>query len=60
MLGSAIGVSVFWAVLLVPASAYFIYSARKEESAMLQLFLEQYAAYMARTGMLVPRSFHRR
>jgi protein-S-isoprenylcysteine O-methyltransferase Ste14 len=60
MLGSAIGVNIFWLVLLVPVSAYFIYSARQEESAMLQLFPEQYAAYMARTGMLAPRLFRRR
>jgi protein-S-isoprenylcysteine O-methyltransferase Ste14 len=60
MLGSAIGVNVFWAVLLVPVSAYFIYSARREETVMLQLFPEQYAAYMARTGMLAPRLFRRR
>ena len=60
MLGSAIGVNVFWALLLVPVGAYFIYSARREESVMLQLFPEQYAAYMARTGMLAPRLFGRR
>jgi protein-S-isoprenylcysteine O-methyltransferase Ste14 len=60
MLGSAIGVNVFWALLLVPVGAYFIYSARREETAMLQLFPEQYAAYMARTGMLAPCPFRRR
>ncbi len=60
MLGSAIGVNVLWALLLVPVGAYFIYSARREEAAMLQLFPEQYAAYMARTGMLVPCPFRRR
>jgi protein-S-isoprenylcysteine O-methyltransferase Ste14 len=60
MLGSAIGVNIFWAVLLVPVSAYFIFSARREETLMLQLFPGQYAAYMARTGMLVPRLFRRR
>jgi hypothetical protein len=38
----------------------FIYSARREEANMLQLFPEQYAAYVARTGMLVPRLFGRR
>jgi protein-S-isoprenylcysteine O-methyltransferase Ste14 len=59
MLGSAIGVNIFWAVLLVPVGAYFIYSARREESMMLQLFPEQYAAYTARTGMLAPRLFRR-
>ena len=60
MLGSAIGVNVFWALLLVPVGAYFIYSARREETVMLQLFPEQYAAYMARTGMLAPCPFRRR
>jgi protein-S-isoprenylcysteine O-methyltransferase Ste14 len=60
MLGSAIGVNVFWTLLLVPVGAYFIYSARREETVMLQLFSEQYAAYMARTGMLAPCPFRRR
>jgi protein-S-isoprenylcysteine O-methyltransferase Ste14 len=60
MLGSAIGVNVFWALMLVPVGAYFVYSARREETAMLQLFPEQYAAYMARTGMLAPRLFRQR
>ena len=60
MLGSALGVSIFWALMLIPVGAYFIYSARHEESAMLQLFPEQYPVYMARTGMLVPRLFRRR
>jgi protein-S-isoprenylcysteine O-methyltransferase Ste14 len=60
MLGSAFGVNVSWALMLVPVCAYFIYSARREETVMLQLFPEQYAAYMARTGMLAPRPFHRR
>jgi protein-S-isoprenylcysteine O-methyltransferase Ste14 len=59
MLGSAIGVNVFWAPLLVLVGAYFVYSARREEAAMLQLFPEQYAAYMARTGMLAPCPFRR-
>ena len=60
MLGSAIGVNIFWLVLLIPVGAYFILSARQEESAMLQLFPEQYAAYTARTGMLAPRLFRPR
>jgi len=54
MLGSAIGVHVFWALLLALAGPYFIYSARREETVMLQLFPEQYAVYMARTGMFAP------
>jgi protein-S-isoprenylcysteine O-methyltransferase Ste14 len=47
MVGSAIGVNISWALLLIPVGAYFIYSARREETVMLQLFPEQYAAYMA-------------
>lgn len=60
MLGSALGVDVFYALLLVLVGAYFIYSARREEAVMLQLFPAQYGAYMARTGMLAPRLFRRR
>jgi protein-S-isoprenylcysteine O-methyltransferase Ste14 len=60
MLGSAIAVNPFWALLLFLVGAYFIYSARREETVMLQLFPEQYADYMARTGMLIPRPFRRR
>jgi protein-S-isoprenylcysteine O-methyltransferase Ste14 len=60
MLGSAIGVNIFWAVMLVPVGAYFTFSARREEALMLQLFPDPYAAYMARTGMLAPRLFRRR
>ena len=59
MLGSAIGVNIYWAVMLLPVGGYFIYSARREEANMLQLFPEQYAAYRARTGMLAPRLFGR-
>ena len=60
MLGSAIGITIIWALVLVPVGGYFIYSARREEALMLQQFPEQYAAYRARTGMLVPRLFGRR
>jgi protein-S-isoprenylcysteine O-methyltransferase Ste14 len=59
MLGSAIGVHVFWALLLTLVGPYFIYSARREEAVMLQLFPEQYAVYKARTGMFVPCPFRR-
>ena len=60
MAGSAMGVSVFYAPLLVLVGAYFIYSARREEAVMLQLFPQEYAAYMTRTGTLAPRLFRRR
>ena len=57
MLGSALGANVLWALLLVPVGAYFIYSARREEIVLSQLFPEQYVPYMARTGMLAPCPF---
>ncbi len=56
MLGSAIAVSIVWALVLVVVGAYFVYSARREEAMMLQQFHEQYAAYMARTGMFLPKA----
>jgi len=59
MLGSAIGVHLFWALLLVFTGPYFIYSARREEAVMLQQFPEQYAVYRARTGMFAPCPFRR-
>jgi protein-S-isoprenylcysteine O-methyltransferase Ste14 len=59
LLGSAIGVNVFLALLLVPVGAYFVYSARREEAEMLRTFPAKYPAYMAQTGMLTPRLFHR-
>jgi protein-S-isoprenylcysteine O-methyltransferase Ste14 len=60
MLGSAMGVTILWALLLLLVGPYFIYSARREETLMSQLFPEQYAAYRARTGMLAPCPFQRR
>lgn len=44
MLGSAIGVNIYWAVMLVPVGAYFIYGARREETIMLQLFPKQHGS----------------
>jgi protein-S-isoprenylcysteine O-methyltransferase Ste14 len=60
MLGSAIGVNLFWLPLMVPVGAYFIYSAWREETVMLQLFPAEYPAYRARTGMLIPCPLRRR
>ena len=47
------------ALLLVFAGPYFIYSGRREEAVMLQLFPDQYAVYMARTGTFAPCPFRR-
>lgn len=54
LLGSALAVSLFWALLLVLAGGYFLYSARREEALLSEQFPEQYAAYRSRTGMLLP------
>jgi protein-S-isoprenylcysteine O-methyltransferase Ste14 len=57
MLGSAIGESVIWIVLLVLFVPYFIYSARREEELMCEQFPAQYPDYMRRTKMIVPFVF---
>ena len=60
MLGSAIAVNIDWLLLLVLIGGYFIYSARREETVMLQQLPEQYSAYKARTGMFTPCPLRRR
>ena len=57
MLGSAIGVSVLWVVLLVAFAPYFVHSARREEELMREQFPAQYPDYMRRTKMIVPFVF---
>jgi len=54
MLGSAIGESLFWGVLLIVFVPYFVYSARREEELMREQFPGQYPEYMRRTKMIVP------
>src|SRR5579859_7466814 len=54
MLGSAIGQSLIWLVMLIVTGVYFTFAARREETNMLEQFPEQYRAYMTRTKMLVP------
>ncbi len=54
ILGSAIGQSLIWLVMLIVVGAYFTFAARREEILMLEQFPEQYRAYMKRTKMLVP------
>jgi protein-S-isoprenylcysteine O-methyltransferase Ste14 len=55
MIGSAMAMSLIWVLPLLLFTAYFIYSARREEELMVRLFPHEYPAYMKRTGMLVPR-----
>ena len=57
ILGSTIGVSVFWVLPFVLAAGYFIYSARREEEVLLTQFPEKYPAYMTRSNMLLPWPF---
>jgi protein-S-isoprenylcysteine O-methyltransferase Ste14 len=54
MLGSAIGQSLVWAVLLIAFAPYFVYSARREEELMCEQFPGQYPEYRRRTKMIVP------
>ena len=56
MFGSilGLGLGLLWLLPLVLFSAYFIYSARREEELMCRQFPEAYPAYMRRTKMLVP------
>lgn len=57
MLGSTIGLSLFWVLPLVLFGGYFVYSARREERLMTEQFPEQYPAYKAHTKMLLPFLF---
>jgi protein-S-isoprenylcysteine O-methyltransferase Ste14 len=57
MLGSAIGETPFWALMLIVFAPYFIYSARREEELMCEQFPAQYPDYMRRTKMIVPFVF---
>jgi protein-S-isoprenylcysteine O-methyltransferase Ste14 len=54
MLGTMIAESLVWILPLIVFSAYFIYSARREEELMCRQFPGTYSAYMRRTWMLLP------
>lgn len=54
MLGTALVNGPIWVVVLVGMTIYCVYSARTEESLMLQQFPEQYARYKRRTKALIP------
>jgi protein-S-isoprenylcysteine O-methyltransferase Ste14 len=57
MIGTALAVSLFWLTAVVLLSAYFIYSATREERYMTGLFPEAYPAYKRCTKMLIPFLF---
>ncbi|MDE3154766.1 MAG: isoprenylcysteine carboxylmethyltransferase family protein [Acidobacteriota bacterium] len=54
MAGSAMGASVLFVLVLVPAAVYFLYSAHREEQLMTRQFPDVYPAYRQRTKMLIP------
>ncbi|HEX4052506.1 MAG TPA: isoprenylcysteine carboxylmethyltransferase family protein [Steroidobacteraceae bacterium] len=54
MLGSALAVSLFWALPLVLFTPYFVVSALREERLMLRQFPAEYEDYRQRTKMLIP------
>jgi protein-S-isoprenylcysteine O-methyltransferase Ste14 len=54
MLGSALATGPFWAVVMLCAGIYFIYSSMQEEKLMLKEFPDKYPGYKARTKMLIP------
>lgn len=54
ILGSAIGLSVLWGIMLIVFAPYFVYSARREEELMREQFPVEYPQYMRTTKMIVP------
>ncbi len=54
MIGSAIGLSPVWLPIAIVAGVYFLFSARAEETFMMERFPDSYPAYRARTKMLLP------
>ena len=54
MVGSVMGATVLFVLVLVPAAAYFTYSAYREEQLMARQFPDVYPAYRQRTKMLIP------
>jgi protein-S-isoprenylcysteine O-methyltransferase Ste14 len=57
MLGTALAVTLYWFVITALLGGYFVYAATVEERIMVRRFPEVYAAYKARTRMLVPFVF---
>ena len=54
MIGTTIGVSLYWLVAVVVMGAYFLYSAVVEERSMGRLFPGAYPEYKRSTKMLIP------
>jgi protein-S-isoprenylcysteine O-methyltransferase Ste14 len=54
VLGSALTGGLYWLIILVVLSVYFVYSAYEEEKIMLRQFPTTYPAYKDKTKMLIP------
>jgi protein-S-isoprenylcysteine O-methyltransferase Ste14 len=57
MLGSVCVIGLFWLLVFVVASGYFIYSSLQEEKIMMKEFPSTYPEYKKRTKMLIPFVF---
>jgi protein-S-isoprenylcysteine O-methyltransferase Ste14 len=56
MIGTTIGVSLYWLLAVVLLGAYFIYSAVMEERFMAGRFPDSYPEYRRSAKMLIPGS----
>ena len=54
MIGTTVAVSLYWLVAVILASAYFLYSATREERYMAGVFPDTYPRYKQATKMLIP------
>lgn len=54
MFGSMLAEGVLWLVAFVVFFAYFVYSAKAEETLMSRQFPNEYPEYASRTKMLIP------
>src|SRR5581483_3046867 len=54
VLGTALAEGLFLSIFFIFLFIYFLYSAKKEEKIMTELFPGQYPAYKRRTTMLIP------
>jgi protein-S-isoprenylcysteine O-methyltransferase Ste14 len=54
MVGTAVGVSLYWLVAVAILGGYFLYSAVIEERNMVSTFPDSYPEYKSSTKMLIP------
>jgi protein-S-isoprenylcysteine O-methyltransferase Ste14 len=54
LVGSALVLGVWYVGVVAVFALYFVFSARSEESVLLEQFGERYRDYMRRTKMLIP------